>query len=377
MATTPDVVIVGAGVMGCGTAYWLTQAGYHVLILEQESVAHGASGMASAMLESVGHGTHVRLDDPLTELAEASFAQHQIWGRLLPEETGIDTGYREHVVIHPVFTESEWETRKPQADRLRRCSPRVEWLDGQDLREVEPRLNPEALGGIVMPQAQVLAERYVSALARAAQQRGMVLRRDEVTGLERQSGRVTGVRLRQGETLPARTVVLALGPWSQHVSDWLGLTIPIYPVRGQLVKLRVSDPQLRATLVYEGMYVVYKADGMTLAGTTEEHNSGFDAQPTLEARATILDAACWLAPSLGQAEVVGQVAGLRPATSDGLPLIGPVPEWCGVYMIAGHFRSGMLLSPMSSRIIADLIVHGQSPLAMDAFDPGRFTRSGV
>jgi glycine/D-amino acid oxidase-like deaminating enzyme len=200
----------------------------------------------------------------------------------------------------------------------------------------------------------------------------MTLRHGKVIDLEHHAGRVTGVRLQQGETIEADTVVLAMGAWGQQAAPWLGLHVPIYPVRGQLLELRVPEPQLQASLSYQGMYVICKADGTTLAGATEEHESGFANHPTQEGRHAILEAALHLAPSLGDAAVVGQVSGLRPCAADGLPLIGPVPGWQGVYMITGHFRSGMLLSAYSTRIIADLITQGQSPIPIDAFNPGRF-----
>jgi len=372
MAEIPDVIVVGAGVMGCGTTYWLTKAGYKVLVLEREGIASGASGMAAAMLESVGHGATLYLNDPMAELAHASFVQHQAWSRQLSEESGVDTGYRENPLIHPVFSPQELAALKPQALELQRHDPAVQWLEGPALWEVEPRLNRDALGGLVTPQAQVIAYRYVLALARAAERRGMTMRHGEVVGLVRQADQVIGVRLRNGETLSASAVVLAMGPWSQQAAQWMGLEVPVYPVRGQLLELRVPDPQLRASISYNGMYVVYKADGTTIAGTTEEHDSGFACHPTPEGRQVILEAALHLAPSLGEAEVVNQVVGLRPCSADRLPLIGPVPGWPGVYLLAGHFRSGMLLSAMSTRIIAELITHGTSPIPIDAFNPGRF-----
>ena len=372
MAEAPDVIVVGAGVMGCGTAYWLSQAGCSVLVLERDGIASGASGMAAAMLESVGHGAHLSLNDPMAELAKASFEQHRVWSQQLPDVSGVKTGYRENPLVHPVFSPAELAALKPQALALQRHNPDAQWLEGAALWEVEPRLNCEALGGLVTPQAQVIASRYTLALARAAERGGATMRHGDVVGLERQAERVTGVRLRNGARLSAGVVVLAMGPWSQEAAQWIGLRVPVYPVRGQLLQLRVPDPQLRATISYDGMYVVRKADGVTLAGATEEHDSGFVCHPTLEGRQLVLEAALHLAPSLGDAEIVNQVAGLRPGSVDRLPLIGPVPGWQGLYMLAGHFRSGMLLSAMSTRIIAELILHGASPISIDAFRPERF-----
>ena len=373
MTKQPEVIVVGAGVMGCGTAYWLSQAGYKVLVVEQEAIGCGASGVAAAMLEAAGHGAQLAADDPLVAFARAGFEMHQALRPVLLEESGIDIGYCENPVIHPAFTPAEAETLQAYALARRHDVPAVQWLEGQALWDVEPHVNRDVLGAVVTHQAQVLAYRFVLALARVAEQRGMELRHGEVIGLERQAGAVIGVRLRNSETLNAPAVVLAMGPWSQHAAVWLDVRIPIYPVRGQLLELRVPDPQLRATIAYDGMYLVHKADGITLAGTTEEHDSGFVNQPTAAGRHAILEAALKMAPTLAEAEVVGQVCGLRPCSADRLPLIGEVPGWPGVYIIAGHFRSGMLLSTISTRCIADLIMTGKSPVSLAAFEPARFT----
>src|SRR5438093_9947866 len=110
MTNQPEVIVVGAGVMGCGTAYWLSKAGYKVLVLEQEAIACGASGVAAAMLEAVGHGAHLAANDPLTAFARAGFELHQALQPVLLEESGVDIGYRENPVIHPAFTPAEAET---------------------------------------------------------------------------------------------------------------------------------------------------------------------------------------------------------------------------------------------------------------------------
>ena len=211
MTTQPEVIVIGAGVMGCGTAYWLSKAGYTVLVLEQEAMACGASGVAAAMLEAVGHGAHLTTNDPLTAFARAGFELHQALQPLLQEESGVDIGYHENPVIHPAFTAAEAETLQAYALERRHDIPAVQWLEGQALWDVEPHVNRAVLGALVTHQAQVLAYRFVLALARAAEQRGMELRHGEVVGLERPAGGIISVRLRNGETLTAPTVVLAMG----------------------------------------------------------------------------------------------------------------------------------------------------------------------
>jgi glycine oxidase len=360
------VVVVGAGVMGCSAAYWLSKEGYKVLMLEKEAVAAGASGMASA------HWRKALEDGRLSELAWLSSQLHQELARVLSQESGIDIGYREQPMIYPAFSAEEGEGLKSQLSVLRRHDPSVRWLEGQALWEVEPRLNRDVLGGLVFQGAQVMAYRFVLALVEAAERQGAELRHGEVVGLQSDGGRVTGVQLREGEIITTETVVLAMGPWSQRAAAWVCQKIPVYPVRGQLLELLVPDPQFQAALSYSDMYLLHKADGITLAGTTYEPGSGFASHPTAVGLEAIMNAALQMAPSLEDAQVADHISGLRPASEDSLPLIGPIPGWQGVYMVSGHDRKGMGLSLISTRIIADLIVKGHSSVPIEIFDPARF-----
>ena len=275
-------------------------------------------------------------------------------------------------MIYPAFSAEEVESLKSQLSALRHYDPSVRWLEGQALWEVEPRLNRDVLGGLVSQGAQVMAYRFVLALVEAAERRGMELRHGEVVGLQSNGGRVTGVQLRQGEIIATETVVLAMGPWSQRAAAWVWHKIPVYPVRGQLLELLVPDPQLHASLSYSDMYLLHKASGVTLAGTTYEPDSGFANHTTPAGLEAIINAAVRMAPSLEDAQVADHVSGLRPASEDSRPLIGPIPGWQGVYMVSGHDRKGMGFSLISTRIIVDLIIKGHSPVPLEMFDPGRF-----
>ena len=379
MAGRPDVVVVGAGVMGCSAAYWLSKEGKKVLLLEKEAVAAGASGMASAHWKASDYVAREILEDRrLWELGRLSFRLHRELARVLPQETAIDIGYREHPAIHPAFSEQEVERLKPQQAASRFDDPPVRWLEGQALYEMEPRLNRDVFGGLVSQYAQVMAYPFVLALVEAAERRGAELRHGDVVGLKSNGRRVTGVQLRRGDIIATEIVILTMGPWSQRSAAWLGLKIPVYPVRGQLLELRVPAPQLRAllshsgSLPHSGVYLVHKANGTTVAGTTYEPDSGFANQTTAAGFKVIMNAALQMAPSLEEAQVADHISGLRPVSGDSLPLIGPVPGWHGVYMVTGHGGMGMGLSLISTRIVADLIVKGFSPISIEMFGPGRF-----
>ena len=196
MTGKPDVVIVGAGVMGCSAAYWLSKEGHKVLLLEKEGVAFGASGMASAHWLMADRYTYEVLENKiLSELACQGSRLHQELARVLPQETGIDIGYREHPTIRLAFSEEDAATMKNQISTLADQESPARWLEGQALWDAEPRLNRNALGGVVCRQGQVMAYRFVLALAEAAEDQGMELRHGEVTGLQSHNGRVTGVHL--------------------------------------------------------------------------------------------------------------------------------------------------------------------------------------
>jgi glycine oxidase len=352
--------------MGCSAAYWLSKAGYKVVMVEKEAVAFGASGMASA------HWRVAQADGRLSELAWLGFRLHRELARVLPQESGIDTGYREQPIIHLAFTVQQAASQKSQLPAFSHYDSSARWLEGQALWDVESRLNREAVGGLVSQGGQVMAYRFVLALVEAAERRGMELRHGEAVGLRGDGRRVTGVQLRTGETIAAETVVLAMGPWSSQAAAWVGQEIPIRPVRGQLLELLVPNSQLCASPSYDDMYLLHKADGSTLAGTTYEVDSGFANHPTSAGLEAIMDAALRMAPSLEDAQVVEHLSGLRPASGDMLPLIGPIPGWQGVYIVSGHDRKGMGLSLISTHIIADLIAGGDSPVPIEMFDPGRF-----
>ena len=174
-----------------------------------------------------------------------------------------------------------------------------------------------------------------------------------------------------GETLPCEQVVIASGPWSVDASEWLGFRLPVGPLKGQILRLRVPGPPLECTVGWNGNYATSKPDGLLWAGTTEEE-VGFDETPTEEARGLILASLDRLLPSLGDVELVRQTACLRPVTPDRLPLLGHAPGVEGVFVATGAERKGILFGPSMGRITADILTTGASDIPTDAFAPGRF-----
>ncbi len=363
------VVIVGGGVVGLSTAYFLGMAGVASTVVERDSIGSHASGFALGGLSPV---TGSGVPDVLEAMAFDGMRIHAEMGAGLPSETGLETGYGSKPLLTLTFDEAEAEAAKDAVARQQGHEGySVRWLSSTDARRVEPRISEEALGGIhVEGSAQVDPYRFSLALARAAEGLGASIRNGAVSGLVRQGGRVSGVRVGD-ETLPCERMVIASGPWSSEASEWLGIRVQVGPLKGQILRLRAPGPPVECSIGWNGNYATTKPDGLLWAGTTEEE-VGFDETPTTEARDRIMASLHRLLPSLGDTALARQTACLRPVTPDRLPLLGHVPGMEGVILATGAERKGILLGPSMGRIAADILTTGTSDVGIDAFDPARF-----
>ena len=167
-------------------------------------------------------------------------------------------------------------------------------------------------------------------------------------------GRVRGVRIREGE-LASDTVVLAAGAWSGQWLEPLGISLPVEPVKGQMQLYHCEPGWLPSMVLFNGRYAIPRQDGHVLIGSTLEH-TGFDASTSAEGFASLRESAIALLPGLAKQQPVGQWAGLRPGSPDGVPFIGEVPGIGGLWLNTGHYRNGLVLAPASCRLLADLIV---------------------
>jgi glycine oxidase len=189
-----------------------------------------------------------------------------------------------------------------------------------------------------------------------------------VTDLVREGDRILGVRTAEG-TISAGDVVLAAGAWSGELAAAAGISLPVFPAKGQIVVARLPRPALRH-VVYQETYVIPRAMGEHIIGSTVEY-VGFDKRVTVEAISSLLGDATRLAPALREAEMVASYGCLRPGSADGLPLLGRMPEKPGLIVATGHFRNGILLAPITGTLIAELIVKGETTLPLAPFRPDR------
>jgi glycine oxidase len=251
----------------------------------------------------------------------------------------------------------------------------MERVAPEALRGLEPRL-AAARGGVYSPQYhQVNAHRLTQALAQAAVARGAVLRQNvAVTGLATRGSRVTGVRTGEGRMM-AGQVVLAAGSWTGALGRRLGVILPVKPMRGQMLAFAdFSSPLRHILLGKDGGYLAPKANGFLFVGSTVD-DVGFRKNTTVKGLAGLRRMAATLVPSLAYAEVATDWAGLRPGSPDGLPILGPVPGWEGASVASGHFRKGILLAPITGRLMAQWLTQGRTEISLEPFTAGRFVPS--
>ena len=371
-----DVVIVGGGLVGVATAYFLSLLGIESIVVERDGLGSHASGFSYAAL---GTFDEAGMTDNHFEVGSLGMRLHKELAESLYEETGVDVEFRERPMLGIVFDEKEAEAaQNPKGyDAIRRAwevddqGYTIKWVDEKAARCIESRISSKALGGIYTEgTTDVNAYRLTLALAMAAEQRDAQVMNGTVTGLVKDDGRVRGVMV-NGTQIACDRVVVAMGPWSQASSNWLGIPILMQPWKGQILRLRLPGPPIRSSVVGGDYFTSTKPDGHTWVGATFE-DVGLDESTTSEARESIMAGAVKNIPSLSEGQIVLQTACLRPLSSDRKLILGKVPDLDGAYVATGGGRLGLMMGPAMGSLIADLIDDGVTDISLDAFNPGRF-----
>ncbi len=367
--TTPgtDAIVIGGGVIGCSIGYHLAKAGVTATILERGELGMAASNAASGILSSLfGNPT-----DPYTRLVNSSLAMFHELAPELAEASGVDIEFVQSGELELALSEDEAQMLHAAVEDGGWRSPEAQWLDAQAVREMEPELSDSIAGGIFMPEVcRINNQRLSAAYARAAELLGATVREHaEVVGMVRSGLRISGVRLHDEELL-ADHVVIAAGPWSSIIAETLGSHVPARPVRGVNLNLQPLGRSI-GTVIHGGWgLLVPRNDGSVIAGATVEE-AGYDDRVTAGAVQDIMNMAELIVPSLRDARLNWALAGLRPGSPDDAPMLGPVPGWQGLHVATGHFRSGILLSAITGKLIADHIT-GEKPDLIEHFSPTRF-----
>ena len=366
-----DVVIIGGGAAGCAAAYYLAENGVKATIIERDGVAQAASGYNAGGLNPLeGHGW----PEPLQPMALQSFRLHKELWDSLPAETGIDYHGRITHILKVALDEEELAELRETLEVFNNAPEpgfSAEWLEREDVLALEPRLTGEVMAGVrAVGNGALDGMEFTQALAAAAEKRGARIVTGSAVGLRVGEAGVESVVTGDGE-IPCGALLIAAGPWCRTAEQWLDIAIPVDPLKGQIIRVRPNGPGLTYELIGGGSSMYDKTDGLIWCGSTEE-DVGFDLSLTEEARASIMQRAVRLMPSLADAEEVLHTACLRPVTPDWLPIIGQAPGWENVYICTGGQKKGILLGPAMGRGIAEIIVNGTTDVSLKGCEPERF-----
>jgi glycine oxidase len=347
-----DVIVVGGGIIGHSIAYSLSKQRISVLVLEKGTINQKASKAAAGMLAVQAE---VKEKGPLFEIARKSRNMFQSLQQDLLERTGIDIELIDQGMLNIALTEEKAETLQSMISFQQTLGEEASWLSAKEASTLEPALSNQVVGAMYAPNdGQVSAPKLANSFAQAAIALGSkVLEHSEVTNILAKEGKVVGVET-QTESFFSDKVIVTTGAWTKQVLQSTGLSIPVFPVKGECFSVVTNNPLLTKTIFTEECYIVPKRENRIIVGATMVPNS-FDEKVSPQGINTILNKALRLVPELKFAEWEKVWAGIRPQTEDELPFIGEHPFTKGLYVSSGHYRNGILLSPITGEIMANMI----------------------
>lgn len=390
---TTDVVVIGGGIIGSAITYYLTKKGKKVVLTEKGYLVNGSSSACDqgVLLQSKAPNEHL-------ELAIYSFHLYQ----KLSEELHRDLEFMQKGYLVLIENEQELEVMKEVVRKQNALGLPSRLISREEAMTLQPGLNPEVIVGAACCDWDSEVNPYMTTLAfadRAKELGAAILTRCPVTGLVMEGDTVKGVETPKG-TIYADTIVNAAGVWAPEIGRMAGLTVPIKPRRGQIYiseevpefvhkgvinaryivakhhpELLKNDTSMKAKLGV-GISFTQSEKGNVMFGATREF-VGYDRSNTLEGLQEVLANATHLIPGLKNLNIIRTMSGLRPYTPDSKPLIGYVDGIRGFFMVAGHEGDGISLAPATGKLVADLIVDGQTDVpAAKSFDVNRFNLRG-
>ena len=366
-----DTVIIGGGIIGCSIARALAAEKLRVAVIERGQPGEEASWAAAGMLAP---SAEAEPGSRLFQACRASFQLHRAFAAELESETGVDPEYRGEGTLLLFESDRDRDAMLPSVEWQRSLGIVIEELSSADVAHREPALAPCPGAFFLAEDHQVDNRLLMRALLRSCERRGVdFLLGKPVLAVEQNGARATGVSLGDG-VVSAGRVVNTAGAWAASVSVPGRKPAPIRPVKGHMIALENRGAPLRAPLNHvvrtHRVYLVPRRSGAVIVGSTMEE-AGFDKTPRAGPIARLLRAAQHLCPALDDSTIRDFWAGLRPASPDGLPLLGPT-ALDGYWAALGHFRNGILLAPITAQVISSWIVSGQSSFPVDALLARRF-----
>ena len=370
MARRPsDIIVVGAGIVGCAVAHELARRGASVEIVDERPVGMGATQASAGVLAPY---IEAREGSPLLDLTVRSLGLFDTFMERVSAESGVAVPYHRTGTLDIATDDSEMRALRATAEVLARRDVAALLLDAQAVRAEEPQLGDGAIGVLMIAShGFVAAGELTRALVAAARRHGaQLIEQSRVRRITRRLGDMI-VDTDRG-SLTSNAVVLAAGSWSGAIAiDGVNATVPVRPVRGQLLHLSWTGMPLRRVTWSGRCYLVPWDDGTLLVGATVEE-AGFDERTTVAGVRDLLDAVCEITPHAWTAGFRGARVGLRPATADDLPIIGPSGAVPNLMYATGHYRNGVLLAPLTANLVADAMLDNRIDPMLAPVSPSRF-----
>jgi D-amino-acid dehydrogenase len=366
-----DVIVIGGGLVGLSTAWHLVSEGASVLLAD-DAQAGRATDAGAGILSAATDTDH---PDPLQRLTANAAGYYPRIIECLSEEGAGGTGYAVCGSITVAMEEHEIPALERARADLEVGGARCEEITPKEARERFPPLGPIHGAVWTAGRARVDGRLLASSLRQAAIARGLQVVHAEASGFRLRGDRVRGV-LVGTEQIPTGQVVIAAGAWSAAFGPAFGIPIPVAPQRGQIAHLDLKGADTRDWPIVNSFgsrhYIVAWEDSRVVAGATRESGSGFAPEITVAGIMAVLAEATRVAPGLREAGLREMRVGLRPASADGLPVLGPLPGVANVLLATGHGPSGLQLGPYSGRLIAQCITEGAPAIDISAFGLERF-----
>ncbi|MEY4166439.1 MAG: hypothetical protein RIR52_263 [Acidobacteriota bacterium] len=369
-----DLLVIGGGLIGCSVAWEAAKRGLRVTVLERGEVGSGATYAAGGMLAPLSEADG---ESPFLQLARRSAELYPGFVADLRAAVGIDVEYRTEGTLYLSLSDSDDLELESRYRWQHESGLKVERLTSTELLRLEPALTPETRWALLFPDdRQVNNRRLITAVHEAALASGVVFRTNTaverllIDGSDGQSTdglSIRGVRLDSG-SLEANRVVIAAGCWSCRITD--APATGVKPIRGQMIAVRNTSPPVRHVVYSHRGYLIPRLDGRLIAGSTTEE-VGFDCRNTAGGIASVLTHAAEMMPAFMNQPIVETWAGLRPRATDHLPILGADPLIRGLIHATGHYRNGILLAPVTARIVGDLLTGVETGIDLIPFSPSR------
>ncbi|WP_457622114.1 glycine oxidase ThiO [Persephonella sp.] len=344
-------IIIGGGIIGLSIARSLLKEGYSLTIIDKDRIGRGASWAAGGMLAPQSEG----LDKgAFLDLCIKSRDMYRVFIEEIEEETGVKTGYWESGIICPAFSDDEADMLKKKLDVYISEGLTGKWLNRKELEEIYSPLGSNVLGGVLYDKdGQVDSRAVLKALVASVKDlKAEVVENCKVISIEQKNGSFTGVKTEKGDIYGDFCVVCA-GAWSGQL-----LSIPVYPIKGEMLAINQDVKRLNKIFYSRKAYIIPRKDKTRIVIGATEENVGFKDGNTVKGVKKLLDGLIETFPNMKNREIVEIWYGYRPATPDLLPVLGKTYVE-NLYIATGHYRNGILLAPITTKLLTDLIINGK------------------